>query len=313
MSTRTEMNASTFDERASAGAASPSPDDWVEDAESGELRKLNEIGCEGLSQEEAQRRLLQFGPNRLDEPRRNGLLRFLVLFWRPGAWLVEAVAVILLASRRIGDFVVVLIVLSVGAIVGLLLALSALRETERLTKRFPGAAKVKRSGRWREIDASYLVPGDIVRLERNEAVPADVLLLAGAPISIIDEEGAGHSVPVIRTAGEKAYWGSVVRAGEMVARVADTGERTAFGRTAKFVSASDDSRTLQEGLATVGNWLIYLSLAVAALLFLSMLLRNASARTLAELALVLIVAAIPVTARALFSIAAALPRRRTRQ
>ena len=90
-------------------------------------------------------------------------------------------------------------------------------------------ARVLRSGKWEQVDARTLVPGDIVRLYLGDVVPADCKLIQGDYISIDQSALTGESLPVSKKSGEDAYAGSVVKQGEMVAVITATGVNTFLG------------------------------------------------------------------------------------
>src|SRR5439155_286908 len=77
-------------------------------------------------------------------------------------------------------------------------------------------ARVLRSGKWEQVDAQTLVPGDIVRLYLGDVVPGDCKLIRGDYVSIDQSALTGESLPVTKKSGDDAYSGSVVKEGEMV-------------------------------------------------------------------------------------------------
>ena len=89
-------------------------------------------------------------------------------------------------------------------------------------------ARALRGGKWEQVDARTLVPGDVVRLYLGDVVPADCKLIEGDYISIDQAALTGESLPVSKKSGEDAYSGSVVKQGEMVAVVTATGGNTFF-------------------------------------------------------------------------------------
>ena len=151
-----------------------------------------------------------------------------------------------------------------------------------------------------------LVPGDIVRLRLGDIIPADVRLIEGDYLSVDQSALTGESLPVDKKIGDVAYSSSVAKQGEMVALVTATGANTYFGKTAKLVSTAKSVSHFQKAVLTIGDYLIYLSLGLAAILLLTMLFRGEPVLTLFQFALILVVAAIPVAMPAVLSVTMAI-------
>jgi H+-transporting ATPase len=116
----------------------------------------------------------------------------------------------------------------------------------------------------------------------------------------------GESLPVDKKTGDTAYSGSIAKQGEMLAQVTTTGGRTYFGRTAKLVGQAHTVSHFQRAVLTIGDYLIYLSLGLAAILVITRLIRGDSALTLVQFTLILVVAAIPVAMPAVLSVTMAI-------
>jgi len=268
--------------------------------------KQQDASPNGLDAEEANRRLEQYGPNQLEEKRENPILKFLSFFWGPIAWMIEVAAILSIAVGHIDDFIIVVVMLVVNAVIGFWQEFQAANAVEALKKQLALKARVKRTGRWQEIEAAGLVPGDVVRLRLGDIVPADVVLTEGDYLSIDQSALTGESLPVDKSPGDTSYSGSVVKQGEMEALVTHTGANTYFGKTTKLVSSAKNVSHFQKAVLTIGNYLIYLSLGLAVVLFAVMLLRGASPLTLLQFALILVVAAIPVAMPAVLSVTMAI-------
>lgn len=282
--------------------AHPVPDGFG----SPEWWKLKDACANGLDSEEANRRLERFGRNQLEEKRRNPILKFLSFFWGPIAWMIEVAAILSIAVGHVDDFIIVVVMLVVNALIGFWQEFNAANAVEALKKQLALKARVKRSGKWQEIEAAQLVPGDIVRLRLGDIVPADVVLTDGDYLSIDQSALTGESLPVDKSRGDTSYSGSIVKQGEMEALVTKTGGNTYFGKTTKLVSSAKNVSHFQKAVLTIGNYLIYLSLGLAAVLFAVMLLRGAQPLKLLQFALILVVAAIPVAMPAVLSVTMAI-------
>lgn len=144
---------------------------------------------------------------------------------------------------------------------------------EALKSQLALKARVLRDFRWEEIDAAGLVPGDVVRLRLGDILPADVKLLEGDYLSVDQSALTGESLPVDK--GEVTYSGSVANKGEMIALVTATGGDTFFGRTAKLVEGAGAVSHFQKAVLAIGDYLIYLSLALVTVLLIVQMFRHA--------------------------------------
>ncbi|MEJ2060584.1 MAG: plasma-membrane proton-efflux P-type ATPase [Gammaproteobacteria bacterium] len=274
----------------------------VEQQDADALLGQLETTRQGLSQNEAQARLQQFGPNALEEKKVSPLRKFFGYFWGPIPWMIEVAAILSAVVRHWDDFVIIAVLLIFNAGVGFWQEFKAANALEALKKQLALKARVIRDGQWAEIDAKSLVPGDVIRLRLGDIIPADVKLLDGDYLSVDQSALTGESLPVNKKAGEIAYSGSVAKQGEMVALVTGTGSNTFFGRTAKLVESAGAKSHFQKAVLTIGDYLIYISLGLVILLVLVQLFRGAPLLELAQFALILTVASIPVAMPAVLSV-----------
>ncbi len=263
-------------------------------------------GPAGLTSAEAKERLNKYGPNALDERRESPLLKFLSYFWGPIPWMIEVAAVLSAVVGHWVDLIIILVLLAFNAVVGFWQEHQAANAVEALKRQLALKARVKRDGDWSEIDAAQLVPGDVVRLRLGDIIPADVKLIEGDYLSVDQSALTGESLPVDKKIGDAAYSSSVAKQGEMVAVVTGTGANTYFGKTAKLVSNAKSVSHFQKAVLMIGDYLIYLSLGLAALLLVTLLVRGEPVLTLFQFALILVVAAIPVAMPAVLSVTMAI-------
>lgn len=271
-----------------------------------DLEKQLNVSLEGLSQVEAQRRLEKYGPNTLEEKKFNPLLKFLSYFWGPIPWMIEVAAILSAIVQHWVDLIIIAVLLLFNALVGFWQEYQAANAVDALKKQLALKARVKRDGKWIELDAAQLVPGDLVRLRLGDIIPADVKLAEGDYLSVDQSALTGESLPVEKKLGDAAFSGSVVQQGEMVALVATTGSDTYFGKTAKLVSSAKSVSHFQKAVLAIGDYLIYISLFLAVILMLVMIFRGAGILTLVQFALILLVAAIPVALPAVLSVTMAI-------
>jgi H+-transporting ATPase len=267
-----------------------------------ELCATLSTSTQGLSSNEAQNRLAQFGPNALAEEKINPILKFLSYFWGPIPWMIEIAAVLSAIVRHWDDLVIILILLLFNALVGFWQEYKAANALEALKKQLALKARALRDGAWREVPADQLAPGDIIRLRLGDIIPADVKLFEGDFLSVDQSALTGESLPVSKKPGDVAYSGSVAKLGEMVALVTGTGENTFFGRTAKLVRTAGVASHFQKAVLQIGDYLIYLSIGLVIVLILVQLARGARILNLVQFALILTVASIPVALPAVLSV-----------
>ncbi len=264
---------------------------------------------EGLSQEEVQKRLQQYGYNELPEKKKSPLLQFLGYFWGPIPWMIEVAVVLSALVQHWTDFGIILTLLFMNAVVGFWEEYQAGNAIEALKAKLALKARVKRKGEWQMIAARELVPGDIIRLRLGEIVPADAVLLKGDPIQVDQSALTGESLPVSRETGDTVYSGSVVKQGEVEAVVTATGKNTYFGKTASLVENVHTVSHFQKAVLKIGDYLIVIALALVILILTVALFRGDPMLTTLQFALILTVAAVPVAMPAVLSVTMAVGAR----
>jgi H+-transporting ATPase len=270
------------------------------------IQKQFSTSLDGLSQEEVAQRQQKYGPNALQEKKVNPVLKFLSYFWGPIPWMIEIAAVLTAVLQHWVDLIIIAVLLIFNSVVGFWQEFQAANAVDALRKQLALKARVKRNGQWQEVDAVGLVPGDVVRLRLGDIIPADVKLVDGEYISVDQSALTGESLPVDKKVGDVAYSGSIAKQGEMVAIVVAIGSDTYFGKTAKLVSSAGNVSHFQKAVLTIGDYLIYISLFLAAILILVMAVRGTSFLTLLQFVLILVVAAIPVAMPAVLSVTMAI-------
>lgn len=260
----------------------------------------------GLTTEEANKRLQQYGKNTIVEKKINPIFKFLSYFWGPIPWMIEIAALLSLIVNHWMDLIIILVLLFFNAIVGFWQEHQALNAVEALKNELALKTKVKRDGKWTEIDADNLVPGDIIRVRLGDIIPADIILAEGDYLSIDQSALTGESLSVSKKPGDIAYSSSIVKQGEMIAVVKTTGANTYFGKTAKLVSEAKSVSHFQKAVLRIGDYLIFLSLGLAILLLFIELIRGSQFLTLMEFTLILVIAAIPVAMPAVLSVTMAI-------
>jgi H+-transporting ATPase len=256
----------------------------------------------GLSSEEAARRLSEQGANEIIEQRESPLKKILSYFWGPIPWMIEAAAILSALAQDWPDFFIILTMLAVNAGVAFWQERKADNAVELLKKKLATRARVLRDGAWQDLPARELVQGDMIHLKLGDVVPADVELLKGSGLSIDQSALTGESLPVEKSAADPAYSGSIVRVGEMTAVVTATGMRTYFGKTAALVERAGAPSHFQQAVLKIGNALIVATLVLVAVILVYGWFRGDPLLETVQFALILTIAAIPVALPAVLSV-----------
>ncbi len=280
-----------------------------------EMAAKKEVAQEhvGLTTEQANKKLQEFGPNAVEEEKKNPVVEFLKRFWGPIPWMLEAAAALEvvagIASHEWVKYIeaaVIMALLIFNSIMSFLHEGQAQKALELLKQRLAVKARVLRDGNWTMVDAKYLVPDDLVHLRMGDFVPADVKIL-DANIQLDQSALTGESLPVEAEMGSVAYSGSVVKRGEATGVVVGTGKNSFFGKTAELVKIAKTKSNLQKLIFTIVK---YLMIGDAALLlfFLGYSLFYAHFAPIDTIVfvLVILIAAIPIALPATYTLSTAL-------
>ncbi len=262
-------------------------------------------GRDGLSSQEAAKRLQQYGRNEIAEEKRSRLVAFLRYFWGPIPWMIEAAAIISAVIQHWDDLGIIVVLLAVNATVGFWQEDKASNAIELLKKRLALRATVLRDKKWVDLPAAELVPGDVTRLRLGNIVPADARLLDGDYLLVDQSALTGESLPVEKREGDLAYASSIVRQGEMDSVVVATGMGTYFGKTTKLVEEAETRSHFQKAIVKIGDYLIIIAAVLVTLTTLVGVYRQLPPFDLLQFGLVLIVAAIPAAMPAVLSVSMA--------
>lgn len=230
----------------SAGTGTTAPTNPVEDMHGcplSELYAFLQTSAEGLSSQEARRRLKIAGYNEpASTPHVAGAIQFLRLFLSP---LVIILLIASLVAAILGEVVnasIIVLIVLLGMTLNFVQTYRSQQAIDRLRAGVAPLATVLRDGQWQELPRRELVPGDVIRLTAGDLVPADARLLQTVDLHIQQAALTGESLPVAKMA-EIAEWsghnlaerqngvflGTSVVSGTATAVITTTGRRTAFG------------------------------------------------------------------------------------
>ena len=263
---------------------------------------------EGLTSAEAAERLQKFGPNAVEQKRPSKFVALIRKFWGVVPWMLELAVILDLVLGRWVEAGVIFALLVFNAVLGYFQENRAQQALALLRQRLTVTARVQRDSRWQEIPASQLVPDDLIHVRVGDIVPADVRLTSGE-IQVDQSQLTGESQPVDCGPGSTAFAGSLVNRGEATGVVTATGTRTSFGKTAALVGIAEPPHRLELLILKITQYLAAFVILLAVAVFVATLIRGISLLEMLPFGLMLLVAAVPITLPAMFTMSAALGAR----
>lgn len=242
----------------------------------------------GLSDDEAQKRFERYGPNNLKEKKKESIFVKFIKQFNDFMIITLIIAAIISAvvSRLNGeadyiDSIIIVAIVIFNAIMGLVQEQKAEKSLEALKKMSAPNAKVRRNGRVQEIDATMVVPGDIVILEAGNYVPADCRLINSYNLKIEESALTGETIPSLKDSSKilkentamgdlcnMVFATTIVVNGHGEAIVVETGMNTRVGKIAGMIIEDESPETpIQKKLAEVGKILAIACIIICVLIF----------------------------------------------
>lgn len=274
---------------------------------------LSELGTakDGLSDAEVSARKAKYGPNKLDEKKKDGPLKIFFGQFKDPMVLILVVAALVSLGMGIfevvkagrvytfGDAAEVVIIFAVvilNAVIGTVQECKAEKALEALKKLSSPTATVRRNGALVEIKAEDLVPGDIVILEEGRSVPADLRLIESFSIKSDESSLTGESLPIEKDANvvlseeagvgdriNEVYMSTPIVYGRGEGVVIATGMNTEIGKIASMLASGEDESTpLQKNLAKISKFLGYLTIGIVVLMLAVSMIWDAVKGSLAD-------------------------------
>ncbi|MDV0444634.1 Calcium-transporting ATPase 1 [Methanimicrococcus sp. At1] len=289
--------------------------EWCE-VSSDETCRLLQTNSQGLSSEEAEKRLMENGPNKLEEKNKKSLLSiFLSQFKDLMIWVLIAAALITAYVSHMEneppiDTVIIAIVVILNAVLGTAQEYKAETSLEALKKMAAPTARVLRNGSVKIIPAADVVAGDIVLLEAGDSIPADIRILESSSLKVEESALTGESKPVnkyidpiSKPNGRKvalgdqinmAFMGTNVVYGRGSGAVVAVGMKTQIGKIAGELSETKEETTpLQKKLNQISKYISVLVIVIAVAVFAIGILTGQDTLRMFLTAVSLAVAAIP--------------------
>jgi H+-transporting ATPase len=268
-----------------------------------ETLKYLESGVDGLSSDEAGRRLRIYGYNYVEEERKSLLNDFLKRLWGPMPWLLEVAIVLSIIIEHYVEALIIATLIVVNAFIGFRHTRTSERVLRLLRSKLAIRARVLRDGKWITIDAKYIVPGDIAALGLGDIVPADCKIIEGN--ALVDQSMlTGESLPVEVSVGNVIYAGSILKRGQVKTVITNIGKNTYFGRTVELVKTAQPKSHQQEVMLQITKYSMYIGVAaiVAALVFAIMMGLKNTPVALVTFAVTILMGAVPVALPAVLTI-----------
>jgi Ca2+-transporting ATPase len=274
----------------------------------------------GLSDREAEKKLIENGPNLLTEKKKISPAKVLFDQFK------DIMVIILMISTAISAFmgemteaVTIIAIVILNAVLGFVQEFRTEKTLDALKSLAAPAARVIRNGRQVSIPAEQIVPGDLIMLETGDRVPADAVLLESTNTQVDESLLTGESVPVEKYAaaagdrqrGEerkyRVYMGTSVTGGRAKALVTATGMNTEMGRIAELIQNIEEEQTpLQKRLEKLGKIIAAGCLGICAMVACAGILRGEDPFNMLLSGISLAVAAVPEGLPALVTISLAL-------
>ncbi len=271
------------------------------------ITALQSDSANGLSQSEAEKRLKEYGANKIeDKKRKNVWLIFLSQFESLIIWFLVLAVGLSFYFKEWLDGIAILVVILINALIGFYMEFKAERSMNALKKLSAVPAKVLRDKQLEEINAKNIVPGDIIYIEAGDMIPADGRLFSASALQIDESALTGESFPVekqiekllanvvLAERNNMLYKGTYSTKGNGYMVVTDTGMDTELGKIAQMVQSAEQVATpLEKKLEDFSKKLIWITVVLLVVIFIAGLLNGQKLLEMLQTSIALAVAAIP--------------------
>ncbi|MFL5743516.1 MAG: calcium-translocating P-type ATPase, PMCA-type [Niastella sp.] len=284
------------------------------------ILKEFQSNMDGLPDDEAAKRIQQYGPNQLQEKKKRPVWLLFAMQFKDVMILILMVAAIV--SGFVGDLkdtIVILIIIIINAVVGFVQEFRAEKAIDALKQLSAALVRVRRNKRVTQIPATDVVPGDMVLLEAGDMVGADLRIVESHALKIEEASLTGESQAVDKSSrplqdsaaplGDRtnmAYKSTLVTAGNGTGIVVATGMETEIGKIAGMLQEKEATTPLQQRLADFSKKLSFVVLGICVVLYGIGILRGQDPLNMLLTTISLAVAAIPEALPAVITIALAL-------
>jgi len=281
---------------------------WYMEEKEAVEKKLSSSLKRGLGEEEAKKRLHEYGYNEIEQKDRKSVFRMIADQFNDFMIIILIIAAVISGLLgEITDSVIILMIVVLNAAMGVVQENKAEQSLAALKKMSAPNAKVLRDGYHDVVPSRLLVPGDIVLLETGDLVPADMRIIEASNLKIEEAALTGESVPVEKDTGpldqmniplgdrvNMGYSGSIVTYGRGRGIVIGTGMNTEVGKIAQMIQSAEEVETpLKKRLQVLGKVLGIAALAICTVIFITGILYGKEIFDMFLIAVSLAVAAIP--------------------
>lgn len=294
---------------------------WYKKSKNEILKELDVDEKNGLSSNEALRRLEKYGKNKLVTKNKKTLFKqFLSQLKDVMIYILIIAAIISAFLGEISDALIILLVIVINAVIGVVQESKAEKALDALKELSTPKALVKRDGSLKEILSEDIVPGDIVIIDAGRYIPGDLRLIDTANLKIEESAFTGESVPSEKDASflpdkeipigdqnNMAFMSTLATYGRGVGVVVGTGMNTEIGKIAKMIEQEENDETpLQKKLSELGKILGFLAVGICIIIFIISFFQGRDLLEMFLTSISLAVAAIPEGLPAIVAIVLAL-------
>jgi len=250
------------------------------------LKDLNSTPA-GLSMDEAQRRLLIYGPNKLNISRKNTLFEFLSRFSNPLVLVLLSASALSAFLGEPLNFLIIFALVLMSVCLDFFQSFKAESAAETLKKSVELNAQAFRSGKALQIPFSEIVPGDVVQLSAGDIVPADCRILQSKDLFVNQSLFTGESMPVekrysngtqnpqnLEDAESVLFMGTSILSGSATSIVSNTGSETTMADFSREITLKAPATSFDEGIKSFGNLILKLTVFMVLFVLLVNILQH---------------------------------------
>ncbi len=252
------------------------------------------MNSEGLSTNEAKKRLIKYGLNELPAtPPPSDLTIFLSQLKSPLVYILIAAAAITFFLREFSDTIIISVAIAVNALLGFFQERKASNALFALKELISPQTIVVRNGIQKQIPLTEVVPGDVCVLRQGDKIPADGVVTVANRLFVSEAVLTGESVPVTKNEKSEVKMGTIVTAGYGQMEVATTGKETELGNIAQTLQEPHEDTPLKRQLTHFSKQLLFLVLVLTGFVFVFGLYLNLPFEEVLTTTVALAVSAIP--------------------
>jgi Ca2+-transporting ATPase len=222
---------------------------------------------QGLTEQEAQTRLEEYGSNEIRRVDKFKAIKLVLEQFRdPLVLLLLAAATLSYFVGEVLDATLIISIVLLNGFLGFFQESKAEKTIEGIQERIKAMTRLLRGGEVKELESGFIVPGDVIILEAGDKVPADCRIVSGE-INVDESMLTGESLPVFKTPGDSVFAGTLVVKGNTRAEVTATGMNTRIGGISKLSEGQTPTpfqRKLRRLSAFLGKAVVVISVLIAA-------------------------------------------------